>query len=162
MMVYSLLKSIFEISNTLLFCNYNIITSLFNWFGLAIEHGRSEVFHFSKSHGNFDSPPLDLSLLGDSVLEMKDIWKYLSFIFNIKLIFHQHIQTYSNKNKVFSTVKGMKMLGNSMLLRSLTVDFIFIFSFYFILLFFFFFVYFLFLEQLRLRFISHAVTSVTK
>ena len=41
--------------------------------------------------------------------------------------------------------------------RSLTVDFIFIFSFHFI--FFFFFFYFLFLEQLGLGFISHAVTS---
>ena len=48
--------------------------------------------------------------------------------------------------------------------RSLTVDFI-LFSlftlFYFSFLFFFFLFNFLFLEQLRLGFISHAVTSVT-
>jgi len=75
----------------------------------------NQKFSTSQNHMEiFDSPSLDLSLLGGSVLQLKDIWKYLSFIFNRKLIFHQHIQTYSNKNKVFSTVKGMKMLGNSM------------------------------------------------
>jgi len=41
------------------------------------------------------------------------------------------------------------------------VDFVFIFSFHFILFLFLFLFYFLFLEQIRLGFISHAVTSVT-
>ena len=45
--------------------------------------------------------------------------------------------------------------------RSLMVDFVFIFSFPCILFFVFFLFSFLFLEQLRLGFISHAVTSVT-
>ena len=48
-----------------------------------------------------------------------------------------------------------------MLSRSWMVNFIFIFSFYFIVFSLFFFFSFLFLEQLRLGFISHAVTSVT-
>ena len=45
--------------------------------------------------------------------------------------------------------------------RLLIVDFIFIFSSHFILFFFFLFFSFLFLEQLRLGFISHTVTSIT-
>ena len=39
------------------------------------------------------------------------MWKYLGFIFNRKLLFHQHINFYSNK--VMSTVKYMKILSNS-------------------------------------------------
>jgi len=46
--------------------------------------------------------------------------------------------------------------------RSLIGDFIFIFSFLFNLFFFLFLFLFLFLEQLRLGFISHTVTSVTR
>jgi len=45
--------------------------------------------------------------------------------------------------------------------RSLMVDFIFIFSFTLCYFYFYFSFIFLFLEQLRLGFISHAVTSVT-
>ena len=52
-------------------------------------------------------------------------------------------------------------LHKAVVSRSLMVDFVFIFSFYFILFFFSFFFSFLFLEQLRLGFICHAVTSVT-
>ena len=45
------------------------------------------------------------------MLYSKDTWKYLGFIFNRKLLFHQHIDFYFNK--VISTVKCMKILGNS-------------------------------------------------
>ena len=38
------------------------------------------------------------------------MWKYLGFIFNRKLLFHQHINFYSNK--VMFTVKCMKILSN--------------------------------------------------
>jgi len=57
----------------MLFCSYNIITLFFNQFGLAIKHGKSEVFLFSRSHGNFNLHPLSLSTLGDFVLQLKDI-----------------------------------------------------------------------------------------
>ena len=40
----------------------------------------------------------------------KNLWKYLGFIFNRKLSFHQHIDYYLNK--AISTVKCMKLLGN--------------------------------------------------
>jgi len=39
----------YEKSNTNIFCSYNIIFSLFNQFGLVIEHNKSEVFHFLMS-----------------------------------------------------------------------------------------------------------------
>jgi len=44
------------------------------------------------------------------MLYLKDTWKYLGFIFDRKLLFHQHIDYYSNK--AISTVKCMKILGN--------------------------------------------------
>jgi len=54
----------YEKSNTLLFYSYNIITSLFDQFGLIIEHGKSKVLYFSRLTKGFNPPSLDLSLLG--------------------------------------------------------------------------------------------------
>ena len=58
--------------NVNLFCSYNIISTLLSKFSLVIEHGKTEVFHFSRSWGNFNPPPLDLTLLGSSVLLPKE------------------------------------------------------------------------------------------
>ena len=55
-------KSI-DISNSQLFCSYNILSSLLDKFGLNIEHSKTEMFHFNRSHGTFNPPPLDLSPL---------------------------------------------------------------------------------------------------
>ena len=101
----------FDVSNSQLFCSYNILSKLLISFGLVIEHSKTEIFHFSKSQGAFSLPPLDLSLLGGLILRPKDSWKYLGFIFDCKLIFHKHIDYYANK--ALSTVKCMKLLGNS-------------------------------------------------
>ena len=59
----------------------------------------------------FNPPLLDLSPLGGPILCPKSSWKYLGFIFDQKLAFHQHIDFYSNK--AISMVKCMKLLGNS-------------------------------------------------
>ena len=101
----------FEKSNTNLFCSYNIISSLFEQFGLTIKHSKSEIFHFSRSIKNFDSPSLDLSSLGESILQPRKNQRYLRFIFNIKLSFQQYICFYSNK--VLLTIKSIKILDNS-------------------------------------------------
>ena len=77
----------FEKTNALLYCSYNIILFLLNQFSLIIEYGKSEVFYFSRSHGIFNPSSLNLSLLGDPILCPKDIWRYLSFIFDRKLSF---------------------------------------------------------------------------
>ena len=58
-------------------------------------------------------------------------------------------------------MRHVYFIKNTWLSRLLTMDLTFIFHFYFILFFIFLFFSFLFLEQLRLEFISHAVTSVT-
>ena len=50
-------KSI-PISNSQLFCSYNVLSNLLTDFGLVIEHGKTEIFHFNRSHGEFNSPPL--------------------------------------------------------------------------------------------------------
>jgi len=98
------------ISNSNPFCNYYVMSHLLEQFGLFIEQGKTENFHFSRSHGIFDPLPLDFSTLGGPVLQSKENWKYLSFIFNRKLSFHLHIDFYMNK--AISTVKSTKMLGN--------------------------------------------------
>jgi len=74
-------KSI-DVSNSQLFYNYNILSSLLNKFGLNIEHSKTETFHFNRSHGMFYPPPLDLSPLGKPILCPKNSWKYLGFIFD--------------------------------------------------------------------------------
>jgi len=100
-----------EVSNAHLFCGYNVMSNLLDKFGLIAEHSKTEVFHFSRTHGPFNPPSLDLSPLGGPILSPKNLWKYLGFIFNRKLTFHQHINFYSNR--AISSVKFMKLLGNS-------------------------------------------------
>ena len=39
----------FDISNSHLFCSYNVLSKLLNSFGLVIEHSKTEIFHFSRS-----------------------------------------------------------------------------------------------------------------
>ena len=61
-----------DISNSYLFCSYNVLSKLLDSFGLAIEHSKTEIFHFSRSQGFFNPPPLDLSLIGGPILWPKD------------------------------------------------------------------------------------------
>ena len=103
-------KSI-DISNSQLFCSYNVLSRLLIKFELNIEHSKTETFHFNRSHGTFNPPPLNLSSIGGPILHSKSSWKYLGFIFDWKLTFYQHIDFYSNK--AISIVKCMKLFGNS-------------------------------------------------
>jgi len=77
----------YEKSNVHLFYSYDIISTLFDQFGLIIKHGKSEIFHFSISTRNFNLSPLDLSPLGSFILQPKNTWRYLGFISNRKLYF---------------------------------------------------------------------------
>ena len=97
--------------NSQLFCSYNVLSRLLNKFGLNIKYSKTEMFHFNRSHGTLNPPPLNLLPLGGPILHPKNSWKYLGFIFDRKLMFHQYIDFYSNK--AISTVKCMKLLGNS-------------------------------------------------
>jgi len=101
----------FDVSNSWLFCSYNVMTNLLDKFGLIVEHLKTEVFHFSRLHGPFNPFPLNLLPLGGLILFSKNSWKYLGFIFNRKLTFHQHVNFYFNK--ALLSVKCMKLLGNS-------------------------------------------------
>ena len=69
------------------------------------------MFYFSRSDGVFDPSPLDLTALEGPILCPRNTWRYLGFIFDRKLSFHYHIDYHVNK--VISTVKYMKILGNS-------------------------------------------------
>ena len=110
MTVFHFLGKNYEKSNANLFCSYNIISSLFKQFRLAIEHNKLEVFYFSRTTKNFYSPSLNLGWLKGPLLWPKDKWRYLSFIFDCKSSFYHHIHFYFNKT--LSTIKKMKMLGN--------------------------------------------------
>ena len=81
----------FDISNSYLFCSFNILSNLLKKFGLVVEHSKTEIFHFNRSHGTFNPPLLDLSPLGGNILCPNNIWKYLGFIFDRKLTFYQQI-----------------------------------------------------------------------
>ena len=100
-----------SISNSLLFCSYNIAYNLLMKFGPIIKQSKTEVFHFSRLIGAFNTSLLDLSVLGSPILYPKETWQYLGFIFDRKLFFCQHIDFY--ENKVILTVKCIKILENS-------------------------------------------------
>ena len=58
----------FEKTNAFLFCSYNIISFLFNQFGLVTKHRKSEVFYFSRLHRNFNFSLLNFSILEGLIL----------------------------------------------------------------------------------------------
>ena len=58
----------FDISNSCLFCSYNVLTNLLEKFDLVVEHSKTEIFYFNRLHGAFNPPPLDLTQLGGSIL----------------------------------------------------------------------------------------------
>jgi len=58
----------FDISNSCLFCSYNVLTNLLKKFGLVVEHSKTEIFHFNRSHGAFNPLSLDLTPLEGSIL----------------------------------------------------------------------------------------------
>ena len=101
----------FSTSNSLLFCIYQVVSSLLHRFSLKLEHTKTEIFYFSRSNGLFNLPPLDFSPLDDPILWPKNLWRYLGFIFDRKLLFHTNINFYANK--AILTVKIMKLLGSS-------------------------------------------------
>jgi len=64
-------SKLLTILNSLLFYSYNITSSILERFGLIMEHGKTEIFYFSRSHGVFNPPLLDLSVLGGLILHPK-------------------------------------------------------------------------------------------
>ena len=112
MMVFLFPKAILlTFSNSYLFCSYNVLTNLLKKFGLVVKHSKTKIFHFNRLHGAFNPSPLYLTPLGGNVLQPNNMWKYLRFIFDRKLTFYQHVDFYANK--LISTVKYMKIIGNS-------------------------------------------------
>ena len=65
----------FEKTNLFLFCSYNIVSSLLDQFGLAIEHKKTKVFYFSRSHRDFNLSLLDLSSIRSPTLTPRTIWQ---------------------------------------------------------------------------------------
>jgi len=63
-----------EKTNSHLFCNYNVILSLLEQFGLVIKYGKFKVFHFSKLHRLFNLLSLDLSYFRGFILQPKNTW----------------------------------------------------------------------------------------
>jgi len=67
--LFILQEKSFKKANSLLFCSYNIISLLFEQFGLVIKHEKTKVFHFSRLYGVFN-----LSQIRGLVLYPKDSW----------------------------------------------------------------------------------------
>ncbi|RXW14339.1 hypothetical protein EST38_g11512 [Candolleomyces aberdarensis] len=98
---------------TMLYHAYGIVFDLFTRSGLALEHDKTELFHFTRARTGFDRP-LDLGYapyMGDTPLRPKTYWRYLGFYFDRKLTFKEHVRYYTTK--ALTTVTAMRMLGNS-------------------------------------------------
>ncbi|KAJ2923683.1 hypothetical protein H1R20_g13407, partial [Candolleomyces eurysporus] len=92
---------------------YGIVFDLFTKSGLALEHNKTELFHFTRARTGFNRS-LDLGYepyTGDNPLKPKTYWRYLGFYFDRKLTFQEHVRYYSTK--ALTTVMAMRMLGNS-------------------------------------------------
>ena len=82
-----------------LWAAYGVVFHLFADFALALEHDKSEVFHFDRSHSKHN-PSIDLGyapFTGTTPLKPKPVWRYLGFFFDRKLNFHEHVRFYSTK-----------------------------------------------------------------
>ena len=93
--------------------SYAVVFQLTSALGLVLEHDKSEVFHFSRKHGD-SNPPVDLGYApytGSTPLIPKKIWKYLGFFFDRKLLFKEHTMRYARK--AFLATGTMLALGNS-------------------------------------------------
>ena len=100
-------------NNAVLKQAYAILFALFTALGLVLEHDKTELFHFSRSKGDYN-PSLDLGFApftGERRLVPKTIWRYLGFFFDRKLLFREHARFYCTK--ALTTVQSMGMLGNS-------------------------------------------------
>ena len=82
-----------------------------HWSNGCHNNGKTEVFHFSRSHSMFNPLLLNLSTLGGLIFRPKNSQRYLGFFFDRKLTLQQHVDFYTNK--VLLTIKCMKILGNS-------------------------------------------------
>ncbi|KAJ2926390.1 hypothetical protein H1R20_g10713, partial [Candolleomyces eurysporus] len=92
---------------------YSIVFELFTKLGLALEHDKTELFHFTRARTGFDRS-LDLGYApytGDNPLKPKTYWRYLGFYFDRKLTFQEHVRYYTTK--ALTTVMAMRMLSNS-------------------------------------------------
>jgi hypothetical protein len=103
-----------ETNCSMLYHAYVIVYSLFTGLGLALEHNKTELFHFTRARTGFDRP-LDLGYAlytEETPLRPKTYWRYLSFWFNCKLMFEEHVRFYTTK--ALTMAQAMRMLGNSM------------------------------------------------
>ncbi|RXW14341.1 hypothetical protein EST38_g11516 [Candolleomyces aberdarensis] len=92
---------------------YGIVFDLFTGSGLALEHDKTELFHFTRARTGSDRS-LDLGYApytADNPLKPKTFWRYLGFYFDRKLTFKEHVRYYTTK--ALTTVMAMRMLGNS-------------------------------------------------
>ena len=62
-----------NLSSSFLLYSYNIMSKIFLDASLVIEHSKSEVFHFTRSH-HFPNPTINLSSVGGPILTPKPIW----------------------------------------------------------------------------------------
>jgi len=62
----------FHLSNSLLFCSYNVVSNLLSKFSLIVEYLKTEVFYLTRSQDSFNPPPLNLSSIGGPILCPKD------------------------------------------------------------------------------------------
>jgi hypothetical protein len=101
---------------------FRLLTDAFLKIGLVLEPAKTELMHFApylldrlgKPIYNGAYPAMDLGVApftGDTLLRPSLVWRYLGFFFDPKLSFSAHVDFYVNK--ALSTLKALRMLGNS-------------------------------------------------
>jgi len=71
----------YPLSNSFLLCSYNIISKILIDAGLVTEHNKTKIFHFMRAW-HPPNPSIDLTSVGDPIINPKPIWKYLGFFFD--------------------------------------------------------------------------------
>ena len=61
------------VSNSHLFCSYNVMSKLLKKFSLIIEYSKTKVFYFNRLQDAFNSSSLDLSPIRGSILKPKSM-----------------------------------------------------------------------------------------
>jgi hypothetical protein len=101
---------------------FTLLADAFLKVGLVLEPSKTELMHFApylldkpgKPLYSGAYPSMDLGVVpftGSTPLKPSLLWRYLGFFFDSKLSFSSHVDYYVNK--AFSTIRALRMLGNS-------------------------------------------------
>jgi hypothetical protein len=100
-----------DTNRTMLWHVYKIVFELMTAPGLALEHDKTELFHFTRANSRSPLGSGICALYGRQPPQTQTFWRYLGFWFDRKLMFQEHVHFYTTK--ALTTIMAMRMLGDS-------------------------------------------------